>query len=352
VTTDQLPVFGPARAPAPLGRRLVSGVLARPSSAALLGLVAAVVVFGVSAPGLLAPAGLAAVLDVAATVGIGGVAVALLLIAGHFDFSIGAVAVGSSLITALLTAYRGWTVWPALLVSLAAALVVGLVNGLLVVTTGAPSFLTTLATFLALTGGTLIGAQHVVHGSAITGLQQSPGWDTGEVAFGSALVLGGGRFGVSILWWLAVTAVASWVLWRTRFGNGVFAIGGARRAARELGVPVRGTTVTLFCLTAAAGWLIGTLALMRSGGLQVSTDLGPEIGFVVVAIVGGCLLGGGYGSPVGAGLGALLYAVAQEGIRLAGWNGLWFEVLLGVLLVVALLANGVVRSRLRAVPRS
>jgi simple sugar transport system permease protein len=72
----------------------------------------------------------------------------------------------------------------------------------------------------------------------------------------------------------------------------------------------------------------------------------------VVAVIGGCLLTGGYGSTVGAAFGALVYAVARVGMDLAGWPGYWFQVLLGVLLLVALLANGVVRSRLRAAPRS
>ena len=69
-------------------------------------------------------------------------------------------------------------------------------------------------------------------------------------------------------------------------------------------------------------------------------------------MIGGCLLTGGYGSAVGAAVGALLYAVAREGIALAGWDPHWFPAFLGVLLLVALLANGVVRYRLKAVPRS
>jgi len=72
----------------------------------------------------------------------------------------------------------------------------------------------------------------------------------------------------------------------------------------------------------------------------------------VVAVIGGCLLTGGYGSAVGAAIGALLYAVVRQGITLAGWDPRWFQAFLGVLLLVALLANGVVRRRLKAVPRS
>ena len=143
------------------------------------------------------------------------------------------------------------------------------------------------------------------------------------------------------------------MLWRTPFGNAVLAVGGARRAARELGVPVRRTTITLFCLAATAGWLIGTLALLRLESVAVSNAaLGTGIDYIVVAVIGGCLLTGGFGSAFGAAVAALLYAVARQGIALAGWDPRWFQAFLGVLLLVALLASGVVRRRLKAVPRS
>src|SRR3954466_15694741 len=136
VTADHLPAFGPARAAVPAGRRLLGRALARPSLAALVGLVVVVVFFGLEAPGLLSSGGLASVLDVAALIGIGGVPVALLLIAGQFDLSVGVVAVASSLVTALFIEHAGWGVWPALAASLVAALAVGSGNGLLVVYTG------------------------------------------------------------------------------------------------------------------------------------------------------------------------------------------------------------------------
>jgi simple sugar transport system permease protein len=221
-----------------------------------------------------------------------------------------------------------------------------------VVSTGLPSFLVTLATFLVLEGTTLAGT-HLVAGSArVEGLDTARGWGSAVAVFGSTLQLGAGRFRVSLLWWLGVTALAAWVLWRTRFGNAVFASGGARRAARELGVPVGWTTVTLYCATALAGWLLGTLGLVRLSGVQITPGLGNEIEFIVVAVIGGCLLTGGYGSAIGAAIGALLYAVVRQGIALAGWDPRWFQAFLGVLLLVALLASGVVRRRLKAVPRS
>jgi simple sugar transport system permease protein len=354
VITDRPLAFGP---PAPVvprsaGRRLLDRMLARPSLGALLGVLSVGLFFALQAPTLLSSGGLATVLDIAAPLGIGGVAVALLLVAGQFDLSIGVVAVGSSLVTALLVTRAGLGIWPALLLSLLAALLVGAVNGVLVVSTGLPSFLVTLATFLVLQGSSLAVAAAVAGSSRITGLAEAEGWSSASAVFGSTAQLGDGRFRVSLLWWVGATLLASWLLWRTRFGNAVFASGGARRAARELGVHVRRTTVLLFLGTATAGWLIGTLGLVRLGGVQVDPALGAEIEFIVVAVIGGCLLTGGYGSPYGAALGALLYGVARQGIALAGWDPRWFQAFLGLCLLVALLANGLVRRRLRRVPRS
>ncbi|MGY2129714.1 ABC transporter permease [Blastococcus sp. SYSU DS0617] len=334
-------------------RWVLQRALTRPSLPALVGLVLVLAFFALQAPELLSSGGLAGVLDVAATLGIGGVAVALLLIAGQFDLSVGVLAISSAAMTALLIGHAGWSTWPALLASLACALLVGLVNGVLVVNTGLPSFLVTLATLLVLQGTTLAGVRAIAGSGRVDGLEGAPGWESAATLLGSTAQLGDGRFRVSLLWWLGVTAVATWVLWRTKFGNAVFASGGARTAARELGVPVRRTTVALFCLSATAGWLIGALTLVRLGGVQVSSaGLATGIDFIVVAVLGGCLLAGGYGSALGASIGALLYAVARQGIALAGWDPPWFQALLGVLLVVALVANGVVGHRLKGVPRS
>ncbi|SFK39021.1 ABC transporter permease [Geodermatophilus ruber] len=354
MTTERLPSFGPRAATVPTarGRRLLERALAHPSLAAVAGLVVVVLFFGPVAPGLLSSAGLAGVLDSAAPLGIGGVAVALLLISGQFDLSIGMIAAGSALVTGLLVEHAGWDIWPGLLVSLAAALLVGVVNGWLVVATGLPSFLVTLATFLVLQGTALAGTGSLTESVRLDGLDAAEGWSSAEAVFGSAIGLGDGRFGISLLWWLGLTAWAGWVLWRTRFGNAVFAVGGARQAARELGVADRRTTMVLYGCTAAAGWLIGTLDVVRLGGVQATTGLGTAVELVVVAVIGGCLLTGGYGSVVGAAVGALVYATAGQGVVLAGWEPRWFEVFLGVLLLVALLANGIVRGRLRRVPLS
>jgi ABC-type polar amino acid transport system ATPase subunit len=124
------------------------------------------------------------VTDVAAPLGIGGVAVALLLVAGQFDLSIGVVAVASSLVTALLVSQAGLGIWPAPALSPLAALLVGAVNGLLVVATGLPSFLVALATFLVLQGGSLAVSAAVAGSSRVSGLAGSAGWMGAERELG------------------------------------------------------------------------------------------------------------------------------------------------------------------------
>ncbi len=350
--TDHAPGFGKVTPRAARRNRVLDRALARPSSAAVVGLVVALLLFGILAPDLLSAGGAAGVLDVAAPLGIGAVAVALLLVAGQFDFSVGAVAATSALTTAVLVVEAGWAIWPALLAGLLSALLVGVINGVLVVNTGLPSILVTLATLLVLQGLASQGIGRLSAAGRLESLDDAGGWSSAEAVFASTFVLGGGRFRVSLVWFAVVVAVATWALWRTRFGNALFAIGGARRAATELGVPVRRTTVAMFCLTATAGWLIGVLGLTRLGAASVTPGLGSGIDYLVVAVIGGCLLTGGWGSAIGAAVAALLYAVARQGITLAGWGPAWFEVLLGLLLLVALVANSVVLRRLKAAPRS
>ncbi len=353
VTAGRLPGSRAATAvPRGPGRRLLDRTVARPSTAAWVGLLAVTVFFGVQAPDLLTPAGVAGVLDTAALLGIGALAVGLLLIAGHIDLSTGMVAVASALATGLLVTEAGWGIWPALAASLAGSLLVGLLNGWLVVRTGLPSFLVTLAAFLVLEGAAFALTRAIAGTTVIQGLDQAPGWSSARTVFDSSVEWDDAFFRISVLWWLGLVALASWALWRTALGNAIFAVGGARRAARELGVPVRRTTLTLFCGTAAAGWLVGTLGLVRITTASGDASLMPSIEFLVAAVIGGCLLTGGYGSAVGTAVGALIYGVARFGITLAGWDPLWFQAFLGMLLLVALLANGIVRTRLRAVPRS
>ena len=156
---------------------------------------------------------------------------------------------------------------------------------------------------------------------------------------------------VAVLWWLLVTAVAAWVLLRTRFGNWVFATGGDDVASRNVGVPAARTTIALFMTTATAAWLVGSITAVRLTSVQANTGTGQELIYIVAAVIGGCLLTGGFGSAIGASLGALIFGMTQLGIPYLRWDADWFYFFLGAMLLLAVLANRLVRRYAEAARR-
>ncbi|MEL7155445.1 MAG: hypothetical protein AAFN30_02480 [Actinomycetota bacterium] len=155
-------------------------------------------------------------------------------------------------------------------------------------------------------------------------------------------------FSVRTLWFFGFAIVVSWVLNRTRFGSWTFAVGGNKEAARQIGVPAARTKVQLFMLVSFAAWLVGTLLAFRLNTIQASTGDGEEFEYIIAAVVGGTALTGGYGSTMGAAIGAFIMAMAVQGIPSARWNSDWRFVFLGAILLTAVIANTFIRSRAEA----
>ncbi|WP_434172991.1 ABC transporter permease [Clavibacter michiganensis] len=328
-----------------LENRPIRKILARPEIGALVAALAVLLFFSLYTPQFLTLAGAGVWLESASTFGIMAVAVAMLMIGGEFDLSAGVMTGFSALVVGILTSHYGLSIWVAVLVSLAAALAVGALNGFLVMKTGLPSFIVTLGTFFALAGVDLAVTKLITGQVAIQGMTKVPSYDQIQPIFGSSLQIGGGNFYVSVLWWFLVAAVATWILLRTRAGNWIFAVGGAKESARQVGVPVFTTKVGLFMGTAGAAWLVGMISLFRTSTVQANTGVGQEFIYIICAVVGGCLLTGGFGSAIGAALGALIYGMVFQGITFAQWDTNWLRTILGVMLLAAVLLNNLVRTR-------
>jgi len=155
-------------------------------------------------------------------------------------------------------------------------------------------------------------------------------------------------FSVRILWFIAFTAVCTWVLGRTRFGSWTFAVGGNKQAARQVGVPASRTKMQLFMLVSFAAWLVGILLAFRLNTIQASTGDGEEFEYIIAAVVGGTALTGGYGSTLGAAIGAFIMAMAVQGIPSARWNSDWRFVFLGAILLLAVIANNFIKEKAEA----
>jgi ribose/xylose/arabinose/galactoside ABC-type transport system permease subunit len=150
---------------------------------------------------------------------------------------------------------------------------------------------------------------------------------------------------VSILWFLGFAVVASLIMTRTRFGNWTFAVGGNKKAAREVGVPAARTKTILFMTVSVAAFIVGMLIAFRLNSVQANVGDGQEFFYIIAAVVGGNLLMGGYGSAAGGALGALIMAMSFQGIPFAGWNSDWRFLFVGAILLLAVLVNNFVRKK-------
>ena len=153
------------------------------------------------------------------------------------------------------------------------------------------------------------------------------------------------NYRISILWFIAFAVAASLVLMRTKFGNWTFAVGGNKKAAREVGVPAARTKTILFMTVSVAAFLVGMLLAFRLNSVQANVGNGQEFLYIIAAVVGGNLLSGGYGSAAGGALGALIMAMSFQGIPFAGWNSDWRFLFVGVILLLAVLVNNFVRKK-------
>ena len=322
---------------------LLRRLVLRPEIGSLIGAVILFVLFAVSSAQFYSLAGISNWLDPASLFGIMAVAVAMLMIGGHFDLSAGVLTGTAGLATAVMTTQWGLNIWVSLLVSLALCLGIGFVNGYLVTRTGLPSFIITLATFLMLQGLNLAVTKLITGTVSVGGMAQVPFFDSVEPLFASRISLFGAEFKVQILWWVLVVAIGAWVLAKTRFGNWTFAVGGDPVASRNVGVPAARTTITLFMVVGACAWLVGTLKLIGQTSVQTNQGFGEELIYIVAAVIGGCLLTGGYGSVIGAAVGALIFGMTSQGIVYAGLDSDWFKFFLGAMLLLAVLANQYVR---------
>lgn len=314
--------------------RLTSVVWIGPAFAALLLFLFFALVGG--ANGFVSIAGTAGWLNSAAEVGIIALPIGLLMIAGEFDLSTGSVVGAASIVVALGSGLYGLPIWTSIGMALALGAAVGCFNGFLVNRTKLPSFIVTLASNFILFG-TSLGLSRLLFGSSNVSL---------KVRGEAALLLGSkwSFFNVSILWWIAAAALAAWVLNQTRFGNWIFATGGNPDGASRAGVPTKYVKLILFIWTGVSSAFVGVMSVAMYNQGNAISGQGYVFQTAIVAVVGGVLLQGGFGSVTGIVLGAMIYGMVSLGLFYTGWSTDWLSTFIGGLLVAAVLTNNTIRG--------
>jgi simple sugar transport system permease protein len=345
------PAAGSESGPAPGSDRLrqislTQRVLAKPAAGALIITVFVWIVFAIlslsaGSAVFLSVDGTFSYLDVAAQVGIVATAVALLMIGGEFDLSIGSLVGFAGIVIGIGVTELGLPIWLSIILAVVLTTGLGAINGIIVVRTGLPSFIVTLATLFIIRGLT------VVMTALITNITFIP-IDRAAVAtdpIAGFFNWSAGPVKVSIFWWVFIALIGAYILGRTRFGNWIAGVGGSPTAARNLGVPVARVKISLFALTAFSAAILATVQSMTFFSSDVLRGRGLELDAITTAVIGGSLLTGGYGSVIGAAIGALALGMARIGIVFANINSDWYFIAIGTLLLVAVVLNNWIRRR-------
>ena len=255
---------------------------------------------------------------------------------------------------------------PAIPVTPSFAALIGSVNGQIVLRTGLPSFIVTLAFLFILRGLSLVGLKLATGGSTqLRGVR-----DASEGGFLAAFFSGDAFAGLfawlasvgmldtfrsglpkvpgiplEILWFIALALGASYVLLRTPVGNWIFAVGGDKTAAANSGVPVRKVKIGLFMFASSCAALVALITVMDSGSSDARRGFMKAVEAIIAAVIGGCLLTGGYGSAIGAVFGAIIFGMVVLGRSNTDVDQDWFQMFLGGMLLLSVLFNKLIRKR-------
>jgi simple sugar transport system permease protein len=304
----------------------------------LIGLIAVFVFFSIfGGENFLSAGGAASWLNVASELGIIALPVGLLMIAGQLDLSVGSVLPAASMMAAIVSGYYHAPIAVGILASLALGLAVGFINGLLVIRTKLPSLVVTLATLFAVAGLTL-GLSVILTGSTSVPLK-SPQLAKG--LFGDFV---GGKFQMSLFWWIAIAAFVGFILHMTRYGNWILAMGGDSVSARNAGIPTDRLTIALFMASGLCSAFVGMSQAILYNSAQVAAGQSFIFDSIIAVVIGGVLLTGGYGSVIGIVLGTLTFSIVNQGIFYTGFDANWASLIIGVLLLLAVIMNNTFRN--------
>lgn len=305
---------------------------------ALVSFLALFVFFAVAADNFLTPFAMANILTFASITGIVSVGVAMLMISGEFDLSVGSTFAVASYVFALSMENVGMHPVLALLLALIVCAFLGLVNGLIVTETGIPSFITTLGTMLAYRGiARALGGGDFAR---YTGDQLALlNFLNGGIDRMNQLFTPASNFRISIIWFIVIAVVMSLVLRRTRYGNWVFAVGGNPGAALSQGVPVKRVKVINFVLTGLLAGIASVLQFAHRLSVDPLRGEGMELVAVAACVIGGVHLTGGYGTIFGACVGMLLLQMLEQGLVLMRIPVQIFQSVAGLILIIAVISN-------------
>ncbi len=307
---------------------LAKTVLSRPEITALMVMIVLGAIFFINTPVFLSAGNWRVLFGIIPELGLLALGVTILMIAGEFDLSVGSMFALGGMLPVLLN-QMGVDPWACLVIATLAGASVGYINASVTLTFGIPSFITTL--------GMMFAARSV---SVVISGGHMPVWtpDLPDKLF-TGVIVEGGLFRASFVWYAGIAIVLGWMLHRTNFGNWIFATGAHVQSARDMGINTRRVKTVCFMICSMCATWAGIFAVMRSHMGLPNQGETFELQAIAASVIGGVALFGGFGSILGPIVGAFVIRMLDSGLVMAGVGAGWFKFAIGVFLIAAVVFN-------------
>lgn len=281
-----------------------------------------VAVMSIASPYFLSFANIFNVILATSTIGILALGATFVIGSAGIDLSVGSIMAFAGVIGALLVRDLGLDWWMAIPGALAAGLLAGWINGVVITYGGIPAFVVTLGMMGVARGVALL----ITDGQSIYGLPND------------LIFMGQGRpLGIPVpaIVFVLAAIVLHLILAYTRFGRHTLVIGDNERGARAMGIPVRRLRIKIYMLSGLMAGLAGLLTMARVNAGDPTAGMNFELSAITAAIIGGTNLFGGRATILGTVIGALIMGVLQNGLNLLAIPTFWQQISIGIVLVVA-----------------
>lgn len=328
-TTDNL-----SRASATTGAtRSLTRITQAPLFGASIALVVAIVAFGILSPRFLTLGNFSLIFQQSVVIGILAVAQTLIILTAGIDLSVGAIAVLGTIVVTMTSESVGAPL--ALLVTLLVCVALASINGGLVTLLGLPPFIVTLGTFTAIVAATRL----------VAGSQTFPVSDPLLTFLGNKFSIGGFTTTYGVVAMVVVYIVVGYSLTQTAWGRHVYAVGGNPVAARLSGVQANRTIFSVYLLSGVIALIGAWAALGRIPNADPNAYQNANLETITAVVIGGTSLFGGRGGVLGTLIGTLIVGVLRNGLTLAGVDNLYQNIATGVLVIIAVAVDQVMRRR-------
>lgn len=282
-----------------------------------------------------------------------GIGQSYVLLTGNIDLSIGSVLGMTCMLSATLMT-KGVSPWVAILCCIAASIIVGLINGLLVANFKLPPFIATLGTMTiargiaqAVNGGFATGAIGTITTEGATGVQIAAHESSAKL-FRDIFYYGKlGPIYYTIIIALILWAIFNFVLTKTETGRHIYAVGSNIEAAKMSGVAVPKTIITAYLVSAFCAGIVGLIQCAQSGQGSMVAGQSYEMYGVAASVIGGVSTLGGQGILLGTVVGATIWATLSNGLSLANVSLALQNIVVGIIVIVSVLADVLIRQRKR-----